>query len=364
MCPKKVGILTFHCASNYGAVLQTYAMQTVLRDLGHASEVIDYRPGYVWYAHRPFRPRSINEVCISGTKLIKARRFDAFRAARLVLTPQHYRSLEELRSAPPSFDAYLCGSDQIWNPNWGEAGADPAFFLDFGPDEAVRIAYAASFGTPELPPGQRDRIAALLRRLDHVSVREDGAVALAQSLGVNRAAWLPDPSLLLSDYTPITAPAEIGGRFVYAYLLEDSPLASAASAFASAHLNARCVTAEVYRHWWAKGGLDVIHPSPERWLGLIAESEAVVTNSFHGTAFSILYRKPFVVVAWSGAHAWADARARSLLRRLGLEHRLVSDPDPAVLKRLLDQPEDWEAVHKRLALWRDEAFTFLKTALS
>ena len=364
MCPKKIGILTFHCASNYGAVLQTYAMQTVLRNLGHTPEVIDYRPGYVWYAHRPFRPRSLNDACISGIKLIKARRFDAFRTAHLTMTPKHYDTLDVLRSSPPACDALLCGSDQIWNPAWGTAGADPAYFLDFGPEKAVRIAYAASFGTPELPPGQRDRISALLRRLDHVSVREDSAVALTQSLGVLNPVWLPDPSLLLSDYTQIAAPADIRGRYTFAYLLEDSPLASAACAFTSSHLNARCVTAEVYRPWWAKGGLEVIHPSPERWLGLIAESAAVVTNSFHGTAFSILNRKPFVVVAWSGGHSWADARARSLLRRLGLEHRFVSDADPATLQRLLDQPEDWEAVHTKLSLWRSEAHGFLNGALS
>jgi len=176
-----VGIITLHYVDNHGGVLLAYALQEKIRQLGYAPALIDYDPTpvpswlvYVWktwtgrltklpvYLRRA--PEILRRLFSGGPIMpprhmhksagLRAGRFDAFRARYVCTTPMSWQSADSLRSSPPRFDAYVCGSDQIWNPYMcrpdDKPGLDPAYFLDFAPKES-RVSYAPSVSVPKIP---------------------------------------------------------------------------------------------------------------------------------------------------------------------------------------------------------------------
>lgn len=371
----KVGILTFHYADNYGAVLQAYALQTYLESLGHNVEIIDYRPRYITHGGRFRIPRSKKDLvgnaqvalikisrlrtAISGRTSQKA--FQSFRDTALHISTMTYTSLEDLKSRAPSYDAYICGSDQIWNPP-PRAGVDPAFYLDFGEPKCRRIAYAASFGRPQIEVEYHKDIGRLLKKIDYISVREQSGIDLVQQLSGRTATWLPDPTLLVDNYDSVlTKIPQENHIFVYGLrtgaLLQDvkEQVAKIYGAPVLAPFNAKQL-------WRSKEA--TIQLSPSEWLGAIQQAGIVVTNSFHGTLFSIIFRKPFITVPLVGRNAGLNTRFQSILYRLNLADRLLpSTNNNQDITRLIKAEIDWHDVYERLSAWRCEARDFVVSAL-
>lgn len=360
----KISLATFHCAISYGAALQTLALCRFLEEAGHAVEIVDYRPDAI--AHpadwRRTRFGGLHPAHLESWAI--RRKFATFWARHYALTPRTYRTFAELRADPPAADAYVCGSDQIWNPAITGGTLDPAYFLDFAPAGRRRIAYAASFGGPDLPSDHRGSLRRLLDGFHAVSCREpSGAAFLAAETGRTVPAVV-DPTFLWNGYEkllPAGVPTDID-EYLFAYPLQHDPEFTRAAVAAGEELGLALRTANGPWKFWTQPGRPV-YPDPGRWAALVHRSRAVVTHSFHGVAFSILFRKNFVVLPLAGTTATRNARIVELLDRMGLGDRLVPATDLATLRRRLKTSIDWEVVGRLQAQHRDASARFLLDAL-
>ncbi|MCX5660759.1 MAG: polysaccharide pyruvyl transferase family protein, partial [Planctomycetota bacterium] len=249
----KLSILTFHYADNYGAVFQAYALQTYLKSLGHQVEILDYRSDDILRGGRLRLHPSARDIKADLYKLyikwLNMRRgsvqgdagnaFDAFRRKFLAISLRRHCSFAELQYDPPHCDAYVCGSDQIWNPPF-HVGVDPAYFLDFAPEGRRRVSYAASFGRNDIEPEYHPQMARLLGKMDALSVREKNGVDLVTSLTGRPAMWLPDPTLLLDNYAAITTPPAQDG-YLFTYILREREWVEKANRVVADHLHAPVV---------------------------------------------------------------------------------------------------------------------------
>ena len=358
----KIGILTFHWATNYGAVLQTYALQTHLSRQGHAVEIINYRPrGYprtlvgCFLTKRPWR--------VAGylKEYDRERRLCRFRKERLRLS-REYRSFAELRENPPRCDAFICGSDQVWNPFFtghGEGGLTLTYYLAFAPEHAKRIAYAVSFGSTDYPPELLKALTPSLSRFNGISVRENSGRSILAGIGIGDVPVLPDPTLLLTERD-------------YAALLRERANAIRTGAFFHI-LHGRQTAAEKVRHSIGKSlrlriidTRSAVHSflGVEDWLCSIMNAQVVVTNSYHAIAFSILFRTPFIALPVEGYGAGMNDRIRTLLGRLGLTDRILESPEEERIRRLVTQPANWDGVEDGLAPMREDARQYFEKNLA
>ena len=362
----KLGILTFHFADNYGAVLQAYALQTYLETLGHEVSIINYQPGYITNGGHLRFPRSKRDIYADARVIFikialfraaltgKTRKaaFAAFRTRHLKTNRREYTTLAQLRAEPPACDAYICGSDQIWNPP-ARAGVDAAYYLDFGTKTCRRISYAASFGRAAIEEDYKKDIGRLLAGLDAVSVREKSGLELVKNLAGRDASWMPDPSLLLNDYQPVITKPE-DEDFVFSYCLRGNNFIADVQKFVAKALHTQLILPYNSQQRWSSNG-KVVYLGPSEWVGRIRYARTVVTNSLHGTIFSILFRKPFIAIPLAGRKQNLNERVMSLLTRLGLKDRLLCGTRQADIRRLMDTRVDWEDVYGRLRVWQDEA---------
>lgn len=368
----RVGIVTFHMSSNFGAVLQTYALQRALETIGCDPCIVDYRPAYLMTGGRlisPFDPRMLHTnagiamIKIEGLRArlfnrSRSRLFDAFRAHHLRLTPRTYTSLRELQEDPPDCDLLVCGSDQIWNPP-PRRGVDPAFYLGFGKPGCRRASFAASFGSASVPERYRAEVGRWIRDLDVISVRERSGQDLVRKLAGRESEWTLDPALLFDDYSPIMLRPDDSG-FLFSYCLRTTKGVWRIQRDVARRLGLRIVapTTPGIRSDFRVSTREF---GPRCWLGHIAQAQCAITNSFHGTVFCILFKRPFLTVAIQGRKQGLNERFESLLGRLQLTDRLVhSDTSDLEAVRRLEAPIDWEAVHGRLEAWRAEAWEYLR----
>ena len=386
----KVGILTLPLSINYGGILQAYALQTVLERLGHEPVVINRNilwtvPGWklplihaVRRAGRVLTGKDIDvdkEISHNNAVLSRSRYTAMFVSSHIrTVTVERYSDLSERM-----FDAIVVGSDQIWRPKYFYADIRDAYLHFARKWQIRRVAYAASFGTDEweYTPEQTAACAALAGRFDAVSVREDGAVELCRSrLGVDSVRLL-DPTLLLDaeDYVCLLPPAArrgcagaSSGR-LFVHFLDGSPQkhsfaeragsewglspfslqqpAEAGSGISSATTPG--VPAGILGEWTPQ-------PPVEDWIGAFLKADAVVTDSFHGCIFSMIFRKPFIVI---GNKERGMSRFVSLLSLLGLEDRLVESADGP-----LPGPDvDFAPAYERLRLLRRDSLDFLRMNL-
>lgn len=359
----KIGIVTLCGADNYGGVLQAYALQTYLRGLGHESVVLP-----VDYAKRRGSPlKALERPVKTMMEAVKARTFAPFRAKHLAAPGVTACRVDAFLRQPPRFDAYVCGSDQVWNRGaCADSELRKYFFLDFGEASARRLSYAASWGAQALDPSVRDDIRACLKRFTALSVREKSGRAIVEDLGLS-ALWLPDPTLLL----------EAGE---WARIAEDEPRPLGDNVlFQCEYRWTPCVRfAEINRVLVRRFGWNTVipfsdHPfrdaartrclTPPQWVNGIRRAALVLTNSFHGMVFSILFRRPFIAVPLAGKYAGMNERFLSLTERLGLQERLLTEPEPRRIVALAQAPIDWDEVSRRLDLWKEEARVFLTAGL-
>ena len=359
----KIGIVTLVDVNNYGGVLQAVAIQDYLRMSGHDAVLLHVR-----YNPRGNRLIKFLERPAKGVvEFVKDRKFASFRG-------RHFRTgglpsfeLKAFLADSPAFDAYVCGSDQIWNPgNCADELKRRLFFLDFGRPEARRVAYAASWGTNALDEGVHREIARCLGRFNAVSVREKSGAEIVDALG-GRASWVPDPALLHdSEYWGAIAD-------------EAERKASAETLFQCEYRWTPCVSFQDVRALLCGTyGWKTVIPfsnkpfrqlaltrclSPAEWLDGVRRSSFVLSNSYHAVLFSIVFKRPFLAIPLIGKYAGMNERIYSVTERLGLQDRLVTAFDPAQILKQAETPIDWAAVHRRLNEWRGEASAFLAAAL-
>ena len=382
----KIGIITYHFAFNCGAALQCYALQKTLESLGSEAEVINYVPWYHWnrYASRKnpiyYANKKLHEPArniftrtyhgVKGfydtvrswknakTKLPREMKFKAFRKAHLHET-RRYGTLRQLRAHPPKCDLYLAGSDQLWNSKLTDGVFDPAYFLDFGKKDVRRATYAIGAFFPD-PEAAKKSIAPLLKNLDTVSLRETRFLrAVMQAADPKTPMHVDvDPTLLLdaAAYEALIPKEPLEEKpFVVIYTMPGP---------AQKQVN------EAAKQLEQRTGLHLIdingNPngencrirdhrvcSPEEFLWFIKNAEYVLTNSFHGTAFSVLFKKRFATIL----HKETGNRVAELLDKLGLSDR-YTDATNAVAG-ILNRPIDWIGAENTLKALRAESVRYL-----
>ena len=343
----KIGLLTIFNADNSGATLQAYATIKALESLGHDVTLINYD---IPYPKQSF----IGNVLLYPKHL----KFQRFRRTYFVKRTQKYRSFKDLQNQPPKFDCYLVGSDQTWNPNITLDRAK-GFFLDFGPEDAFRASYASSFGMQqwvENPWISREEASRLVNRIQMLSVREDDGVRILENeLGARNVTQVVDPVLLFESYPELTGNIEQKQELILYKLTNSSKFYEKARKIGhDMHLPVRSI-GSIRRIRGIKCG----YPEGlEAWIRRIAGAKYVMTDSFHGTVFSILYQRQFVMYARSER---LSSRMVSLLKQLGIPDRIVTEDMTANdIETKLREPIDYTEVLEKLSKLRESSFQFLK----
>lgn len=376
----RIGIITFWWSQdNYGQLLQAYALQKHLLDRGHSVFIIKYDPRSDYLiSPRLFSRRVINALipwklipyiftkCRKKMKFasmsIKKREFDSFRREYLRFGDTLYRSVTELIENPPEADIYITGSDQVWN-YFGDLHLSinslKAFFLDFGPPTIKKVSYAASLGRTEFPANYYSIVAPLLNRFENISVRENSGIEICRRMTEKNINWVPDPTLLLRstewlDFSVKDKSNNISYCFVY--LLGHQMKFSIKKVLA--HLKPeyiRFVGSHHYHDSYIKE-----YPTIRQWIGLFSQAQNVVTNSFHGLIFSVIFHKPFIALPLYGKGVSAmNSRITSFLSRIGLQDRILWKNSEVEVYRIQKLSIDWEEVEKRLGPWIKEGWEFL-----
>ncbi len=368
-----VGIVTIHNHFNYGAVLQAYALNRTVRAMGHACRTLDCTldPGHGRLAEKADRPGA---YITRGYNLMRwranrrhDRRFFRFIHERLPLSSTGYPSLTELEKNPPQFDVLITGSDQVWRPRFLDTDLGVVYHLGFACPEKTRlVSYAPSFGVKDIPSDVSPRIAGYLKRYHHLSVRETRGQQLIRELTGREAALVVDPTLLLTehDYGDILENPGVSGDYILVYpmeLGENMDFYRLVSQVAErTGLRIVCVMPLRYDFRWLKLADKVLlDAGPGEFLGLIKNAAMVLTNSFHGTVFSILFRKPFIGVP----HTIGNSRIQTLLELAGLSNHQLTDLSPESVQAAIDSETDFESVGHALGKHVEASKAFLRAAL-
>ena len=357
----RIAIVTQELMHNYGGTLQAYAMQEVLRRLGHDPVTLDYFPRMAkWYyvltqvnMLRYYLMRDHTHKFFPYPKKERRPEFAGFMKKHIVLTrPVNKYTVSLLKKY--CAEAIVVGSDQVWRKIFHSSWEQEDMFLKFARRVKMpKVAYAASFGTDkwEFSDGLTTRCAGYARLFTAISTREESGVELCRRyLGVD-AVQMPDPTLLLDkgDYARLCNDIPVATEsFLLAYILDvdDDKKRRIEDFAARMGLEVRFCTAD------ANAALSV-----EQWLAMFRDARFVITDSFHGTVFSIINNKDFysIVNEWRGTDRFV-----SLLSHFGLGDRLLNDV-AALPNR--PTPVDWDVVNEIRRNWQREGYNFLKINL-
>lgn len=356
-------IKTITCQNvyNYGASLQAYALQIYLEQLGHKVEIINFNPWYLRTRYNPFfiHPASRFNLLAQRIPFLKyflgpltnrhmfrtygrKGRFDKFTSDYLRLTTFSYRSSEELQKNPPKADIYIAGSDQIWNTDM-QNGHEPAFYADFGAEGTRRITYAASFGIENLPEEYREFVHDEVIKFNAISVREQSGLEILNSLGIKNAVQVVDPVFLLKkdEWEKLAIKAHEyknihKNKYILVYdFIRDNRIAKIATELKK---RTHFPIISVNDFWKIKyADLNINDAGPLEFINLISNSAYVLANSFHGTAFAIIFNKQFY--SFSLESQRTSSRMRDLLSQYGLEGRFNA-------QQTIDDNIDYNIVNK------------------
>ncbi len=359
----KVGILTMYRSGNYGATLQAYATKQAICENGFAeAEIIPYCADSVKQKiDRKFiKKAGLFRTAVACVEKIyyypRMKKINAFVDS---FAPSHQLKKEDLPALNDRYDVFLSGSDQIWNPDIQQG--DYSYLLDFVTDPHKKRSYGSSFGVVQLETEYVERYRELLSQYHRITVREIGGAALVEQLLGTPAELVIDPTLLL---TPAQWEAKLPkrayqGNYVFAYQMAHSPLIANVVKRAKKALGAKAVFVP-FPIMGACKCRPVMNLSSLEWLRSIYDSRFVVTDSFHGAVFSIIFRKQFYYVITSDTVRKRLSRLETLLGSLGIEDRFVDDVSQCDFEKVID----YDAVHARLDEQRVYSLKILKELVS
>jgi len=373
---RRIGLLTFHCADNFGATLQAAALQKALEGENQEVEIIDLRPPLLLQSYAISFPRKttgrsllkylLNRLFLGRVTERRALRFEAFRKSEMIRSAQVYRDPAELRRAPPAYDLFLAGSDQIWNPVIiRENALGFTYLFDFLPHEAPRVSYASSVVQP-IPPEWTDHYRVLLSRFRFLSVRERSSRDILAGVVDRPIDVSLDPVFLLepSQWRAMAqAPRRKPNRgFILVYDLVQNATVQAAADRLSCRTRTPIVSFSPklpwgtrYRSWWGSFGFE----GPREFLWFVSQAEAVVTSSFHGLAFALLLDKPFIAVA----HPTRGSRMADLCGEVKMTSALLSANAPAREIAATEPAALSPGGRERLLALREESMAYLRRAI-
>ncbi len=366
--PAQIGIMTYYRNGSYGAALQAYALQTYLKQIGYVSKLIRY--AHQWppplTVSAFLRTRSPSSLYNKLLSLLHRRFTDRF-ADEFIDETDCYNTKASLTMGVSGFKVLICGSDQIWNPWVYEQSNffDDNYFLSFAPDSCAKISYAASFGRAELSENYKQEIKPLLAQFNSISVREASGVRLLAGMGID-AEQVLDPSFLLGKeaFLNIAEVREKHCRGILVFILgsERSVCLHVAERLSKISGEQCNVISPALTDLW-KTWVTPCFPTVNQWLGMFSEASFVFTDSFHGTVFSIVFNKPFVLLLRDGGRKGRNSRLISLLTDLGLENRMIDKYDAEVIDRLHNEKIEWEPVMNKLDGFTLKSRSYLKKSL-
>ncbi len=364
----KICTITCHNVYNHGASLQAFALMTFLSESGHTVEIIDYIPEY-YKSYSLFaisNPRWKKNILLKIAYVVSKMpqrllgmplkfAFDAFTKTHLKLTAKKYTSNEEMRTVPPTADAYVCGSDQIWNCNLPN-GHDPAYYLDFAPHDSIKMSYAASFAMDGIPEELKDRLRQRIDTLDRISVREADALSMLEDIGIRRGVHVVDPVFLLDKSRWETMAKPVAkGKYVLVFNFDNGKAVYETAKKIAAIRN--CSIFAVNSTPMEGVDKNFRYAGPTEFLGLVRDADFVVTNSFHAIAFSLIFNVEFVAL---GRTEKLNSRMINLLKMLNLERRYFPNDcfDRSALAAI-----DYAEVDKIIKVHRQRSEAFIADAL-
>lgn len=363
----KIGIITFHCGINYGAILQAKALTYVLQKIGYECEIINYRlPHDLRSQTKVFNKiQRLIDILINCFKLLHysqlkklVAKFKAFYDNNLPVSQKIYTSFEELSHADLDYDLFLCGSDQIWRPI-NDTYIDPVFYLAF--TEKTKISYAPSFGKTSVPVDLEDKIKNYLRSFKAISLREKSGVEILKGLLHKEFPQVLDPTLLITknEWVPFSHPDRmIKEDYILVFALQKNKLLNETTALMKKQTGYKTISISVDGiNRVSNCDKTLYNVGPAEFLSLINNAKIVLTNSFHGTAFSIIFEKTFLSIP----HRHSNSRITDLLSSLDIEQQQINNVSEIDASRL---NINYSAVQEKLTALIDHSINYLTSACS
>lgn len=314
---KKVGIMTLHIGDNYGALLQCYALRHVLNSFPDIrAEIINFDPGREFPVY--------DDKKIQEKYCQKLEKFREFNNVCNGVSKEPFRDIHTLEAM--DYKYYITGSDQVWNTSF--VFANEAYFLNFVPPNAKKIAYAPSIGLPVSSPKlKREWFERNIPTFDFLSLREMSHEKFLKEFTDKKIYSVVDPTLLLErkDYDELCGQAEYPqGEYLVLYFLKhdnSAPLLIEFANMISRKFNLKVIYsfAKVFPQTFKNDSETFYYSDPKEFVQLVKHAKAVITNSFHGTIFSIKYHIPFFTYIVDSM----ASRVTDLLKSVGLEERIV-----------------------------------------
>ena len=318
-----IGLLSFHRAKNYGAVLQAYALQKSIEKEGKDCEYINIRFNSPQGNQQENRKTFLQKFKNIKRKLLliyRSKKFCAFCEKYLKVSQESYLGDSNICDMD-KYDSYIVGSDQVWNLRLTKE--TKSFLLHFVSDNKRKNSYASSFGVDSLPEKYERIIEKYLPRFENISVREQqGAELIKKITGIDAVVCL-DPTLLLTkqEWTSIEKKS-IYKNYVFICAMDDTDTLIERAREIAKKNKLRILAVGLKKNY--KGVKNIYAASPEQWLGLINNAHTVVTNSFHGTAFSINLNKEFFVEYLP--EGWTvNSRLENIVKLFGIEDRVIGN---------------------------------------
>lgn len=366
----KVSIITRHAIANYGSLLQSIATEKLFESLGCQTEIINYIPSEEkvenlvnsYIKNSKFWNKNSITRCLY--KILQSKniyemnvQFKKYQEKYLNLSSIEYNSVFELKKNKPLADIYCTGSDQ----DWGAIGCqkyDETYFLDFIDENDKAISYAASFGKDIICDELKQNLYELTKKYLKILVREDSAVKLLSECGVRNAKQVLDPTLLTSkeDWDNICNKERlINEDYILIYQLHHNKNLDKYAKKISKLTGKKLIRINTSKYFKYKAGKFIYLPSPDEFLSYIKYADIVLTDSFHGTCFSIIYNKNFIDILPS----ITGTRISSILKLFGLENRITTGDN----YNLAMENIDYNKVNKKLAVEQKKSINALKEAL-
>lgn len=362
----KVGILTFPNSSSYGAALQMFALYQTCRDLGYDAEIVNYFNLWMKQMKHVTVGQGKGKALLWGKRkandllhICMKARFARFEKQMHKYPRKAVSDPAQLSLLAKRYGAVICGSDQVWNPDI--TGEDLSYFLNFCGEETARVSYAPSFGVEALAGQYAQKVRRELEAFDHLSIREEVGQRMIRDLAGLDAKLVVDPTFLLDAamWQKYEQPhPQAKGAYILYYTVRSSKTLwkHCLSLARKTNMKILRVGSNVVSKYLKKvdGVEDVCDIGPGQWLYLMRNASYVVTNSFHGTAFSINYGKNFYVEFSSAT----NSRLSNIVKLLGLEDRVVyEDTDIAA------SAADYGVTAAVLPQMKAESLAFLADAL-
>lgn len=354
----KLGIVTFHCSYNFGSALQAFALCEYLRKQNYDTEIIDFRSRdfekyklFKYKLYSKYPQALITDILRLKRNFKRRRNYLNFWNNYFKMSSQKYTEKTSLKELNEIYDAFLCGSDQIWNPNCTN-GVIGTYFLDFA--DKLKIAYAPSIAEENIRDSDLKLMIDLIERLDYISVREESSIPLLEQFLSKPVYNVLDPTLLLEkeDYESMLEKKE-EKKYLLIYALEDNEevykyaeeiavnKGIGIQYFSKTNRNFRV---ESYNYYYE---------GPQYFVNAIAHATYVISNSFHATVFSVIFEKKFITFPTKNS----SSRMTNFLESIGLGERIYSE------KIDVDKEINYVMAQREISKRKIESQEYLKNAL-